>query len=338
MPQEEVRIIFYRVLKCGYYKRGENEPRFGPISDVFEDLRTWMAGKDSLGETCPYDTANADPTFCLSLNTHSNGDCLFATWNATPVTEGSVASIDPNSPAARPTIDLTDLPPNFIPGYATYFWIIPQRSAIATIRFQHRQSGRAGLEKLVKHFMLKFAKYVVIDPDGDADHEILGYSNPPSDEILHLYPSFKTLLVRNPTVIDELRSRRSGIKKIIRKSTLQPNDNLDRSLLENIFRKLGVTPRQRLNPLDIKYEMKYTPGGQEFNQIVGGYHESSDDWDDIGFVLEKDETYWLSNSRAKETVRLEIERQNSEIINGQSLLNLLARRRSSLLQTLRTVS
>jgi hypothetical protein len=56
-----------------------------------------------------------------------------------------------------------------------------------------------------------------------------------------------------------------------------------------------------------------------------------EDWDDVGFVLAGESTpYWLSKSVARGTLELDVERDNLEVVNSQSLLSELRRNRTSM--------
>ncbi len=59
-------------------------------------------------------------------------------------------------------------------------------------------------------------------------------------------------------------------------------------------------------------------------------HESK--WDDIGFKLSGvTEIRWLSHSIAKTEYDLDVERNNDEIVNAQSLLDSLTQNRNVIL-------
>jgi len=63
-------------------------------------------------------------------------------------------------------------------------------------------------------------------------------------------------------------------------------------------------------------------------------HESK--WDDIGFKLSGDnEIRWLSHSVAKSEYELDVERDNDEIVDAQSLLNALTQNRDIILGLVR---
>ncbi len=101
--------------------------------------------------------------------------------------------------------------------------------------------------------------------------------------------------------------------------------------------KLGVqTPPQLNHEVKVKYEFSITPEEAELNSIIAEWENNHDTkWDNAGFKLKgDDEIYWLSHSLAKQTIELDITRENKEIVNAQSLLNAVITNRQTLLQEL----
>ena len=121
---EEVRITFYRILKCGYYQYAAPSPEFGQITDILAQLKTWVSpGRNNISETKTYEIEDADnlyPTYCYDIQNHSgNADYLITTWNETPSHAGQVASVKLDGKVGSADVSMTDIPENSIPGYAT---------------------------------------------------------------------------------------------------------------------------------------------------------------------------------------------------------------------------
>ncbi len=174
---EETRITFYRVDRCGYYRYGQPTPEFGVMPDILTVLISWTRAKP-LGNTCPFqggDDDDVSPVYCFDIvQDQHNGDVLLTTWNSVPSTEGNIASVDPRSQVGAPSVSLTDLPAGAIPGYATYFWMIPEHNLLATLCFSRRLNGHRGLVKLMNEFMAKCTRYVVVNEE-DEGYQVLGY-------------------------------------------------------------------------------------------------------------------------------------------------------------------
>lgn len=336
---EQVKIQFYKISRCGYYKYGENNPEFGDISDILEQLNVWVKADDkSLVETCTYELQDAEDlyrTFCFDIKRNNQtGDYVLVTWNETPTNEGRVVTVNGSQPVGDAEVSFTDLPEGSIPGYATYFWFVPERGVFASIRFHHSLLiGKSNLETYLSEYCAKFTSYVHIS-EGEEVVEIEGYSED-GGEPRHLYPDFKSYLYKKAGEIEALRNANDQIYKIIRKNKLTPQVALHRNLWQKLLEGVGLSDEENnlVADVKIKYEFPYTPSEEEFDAIVAEWEtEHETKWDDVGFKLTGDpRPRWLSHSIAKSQYELDVERDNDEIVDAQSLLTELTRQRNIIL-------
>lgn len=334
---EQAKLLFYSVRKCGYYRFGSEEPEFGDVDDLLQDLLAWVHDGKSLGETCTYEVEEGDilRTFCFDMVTNDQGDYLLTTWNETPSLQGQVASVSSGRPVGTADVHLTGIPRNAIPGYATYFWFIPEHNLLATIRFQHALNGHRNLNYYLKEFLAKWSSHVVISDDRDVDHSIAGYRYDQNSEIMHLRPAYISSLLRHPGSAQLIVNNRAVIRKIIRKNLLLPHTIRDRTLVRNLLVGLGIQEPQPLQEeIKVKYEFEHTPTAEELESIIvawGNEHETR--WDDVGFQFQgESEIHWLSHAFTKHETELDVTRENAEIVNAESLLRELSRQRRSLLR------
>lgn len=336
---ENVKIQFYRIAKCGYYKYGENTPEFGEIGDILNQLYGWVSynGK-SLAETCTYELEDGEDvyrTFCFDIKKNQQtGDFVLVTWNETPTNDGRVVTVNGRQPVGDAEVNFTDFPEGSIPGYATYFWFVPERNVFAAIRFHHTLLvGKSNLERYLREYCAKFTSYAVVEENDDGA-EIAGYSNN-GDDIQHLRPDFKSFLYKKPGQVEALRNTIESVTKIIRKNRLSPQVALHRSVWQIMLEGLGINQEDRALTADvkIKYEIPFNPTAEQFDGMVEEWEENHESkWDDIGFKLSGDsEIRWLSHSVAKSEYELDVERNNDEIVDAQSLLNALSDRRNVIL-------
>lgn len=347
---EDARIAFYRVVNCGYYESGKAEPAFGHLTDILFELEAWTAGKP-LGETCPCPTQASEavhPAYCLDLTREESANSgsaswLLTTWNEVPSNGTGIASVDSLSLVGAASVTTTNIPKNAIPGYATYFWLIPSSHLLATITFpKQRANGHAGLHKFMNEFMAQFTKYVVVKENADdenIDQQILGYcasGGTPQDMV----PRFKAQLWRSPAKIDVLRARRADITKVVRKNLLAVKAPQERALWNKLLVATGLLhPRRGPDSVKIRYEVEYKPTQEELEEIITHWEEDDSDiaWDDVGFHLRGEPApIWLSHSFAKESIELEVERRNEHVVQARSLLKSLVGQRDSLLRMLNT--
>ena len=336
MP-EEAKVNFYSIRKCGYFKHGRKETMLGDIPAILHNLKNWATGNNlSLIDTCTYslqeNEENSLRTFCFDiLSNPDTGDYFLTTWNETPSNQGKVPSVTADQPVGEAEVHLNDIEAGTIPGYATYFWFLPEFEIFTTIRFQHILNGQQNLVRYMNGFLESFSKYAVRSQVDDDNIEILGYRENVNDEIQNLFPSFRSKLLRKPGEIELIRQRRANIRKMIRKSELNLEIDEDIDLLQRMLLKFGVinNDHPENNNLSINYSFNYNPTEEELNEIIDSAIEEGLSWtNDYGFqFVGKNEVYWLSNSIVKHDLNLNIERDNDEIVNLNSLSTQLTNNR-----------
>jgi hypothetical protein len=343
---ETATIQFYEVEECGYFKRGEDEADFGSLSDTLYQLEDWASQEElRLVDTQTYtpgDSGNLYPAYCFNI-IHSQGrnDYLLTTWNRVPSTDEQIASARENSQVGEVDVELTDLPENSIPGYATYFWFIPEDDRFATIQFDRPKNGHPQLKRYLTEFLAKFTSYVVEEETQGDELEIEGYREHPEDEPEHYYPRFTSVPSRTEGQIDLIRERRPHIRKIIRKNRLGDDlvGDVPLTWKQTILRELGLNDPANTEEdegLKTKYEVSYEPNEGELDDIIENWEENHDEgsrWHDVGFRFkgQSSKTYWLSNSLIKQERDLDVDRINEEVVGANSLLQEILDQRQSLL-------
>ncbi len=334
--KENVKISFYDIHKCGYYKYGADKPEFFDVGSLFIDLQEWINDNDkNLSETCTYEISEADNgvlrTFCLSLRLMSNGEVLLTTWNETETTDGAVASVDGASSVGSPNISTTDIPQGHIPGYPTYFWFIPSMGIFATLRFSSRLNGHVGLKLWLSEYIAKFSSHV----EFDKNDKIIGYKKEKNSEVLNLYSRFESSPMRQKGKLDYLKSNITDIKKIFRKTKLSPVNTNDINLLEKIWINLGISSKPTFHQdINIKAELPYQPSKKELDSMITEWQddEQHSQWNDIGFRLKgSQEINWLSHTLVKGEIEFDIAKDGNGVISLDSLENEIKKNRSILL-------
>lgn len=339
---EEVKIAFYKIERCGYYRYNHEQPEFGSIDDTLDELIAWTTSDGCvLGNTCTYEVEESDnltKTYCFNVcKNESTGDFILVTWNSIPSVDGKIPSVNGSQPVGSADVNMTEVQPGDIPGYATYFWFVPSKNVFSTVCFHHPVNGHKNMRVYLHKFLSKFTNHVVSFEAEDGTQQIEGYAQDESSEAQNLRPRFVTRLYRLPARLEYLRKNRQFITKIIRKNSLLPSVHSNLSLWQSLLVNCGIVPDIPLqNNIQVKYEFGHTPTEYELDSMIQEWEMSHDTkWDDIGFAI-KGETspFWLSHSVAKNKFELDVERDNEEIVNPESLLEQITSIRPRLLRLL----
>ncbi len=327
---EEVAIRFYDIDRCGYYKYdgagGSHE--LCTITEMLDDLIDWSDGLtlEESKTTNLFTTASERlNVYCLSVKKSANNHFLISTWNESHNKDGKIFSISKDEVVSDdPILNSIEVEDGTIPGYATYFWFIPEDNIFATIRFQHVENGHAGLKAYLHGFLTFFSKFTISEVNDEGENEIKGYGN---EDTHHndIHPYFKSKLLRcsgdNANILESF----SDITKVIRRVSLMQSVEEDIEIYEKITNFLGLTDTQVMQDVvPIEFIINTHPTETEVEQILENYTHDEQSWDDIGFKFKKQTNIeWLSSKIPKKSLNVSIERYNTELINTQDLLTEL---------------
>lgn len=336
MSTEQSSITFYKITECGYFARGDESVAFGSISELLEDLRDWSAGK-KLIETKVSEVEESDTqgnTYLFDIK-EKDGTWLVTTWNETPSVEGNVVSVQGDSNVGDATIHMNPIAEGSIPGYATYFWLIPSRRVFASIRFHHPQTAQKPFSAYLEKFLETHGRHVVVgEPNEESDYPIVGYAEDANDDPAHYYPRFRTELVRNPGQKQFMLDNIDKITKVIRKEVLDLTHTDRLSFWQKMLRQAGLSapPVLPIKPR-ISFELPFKPTAADINNLFQEWDDGGENkWDDFGIKLTGDnEIHWVSHTLARKRFDLTIERDNAEIVNSQSLIDALLARKQHIL-------
>ncbi|EJL89719.1 hypothetical protein PMI15_00548 [Polaromonas sp. CF318] len=334
--QEEARVMFYDIKEFGFFKRSEETPAFGDIGQILRDLERWGAGKQ-IGLTKTFDVdGSVLPAYLVDVRRRGQA-WLLTLWNETANTDGAVASMSAYADVGNSEVTMNELAEGDIPGFASYFWFLPDHQAVATVRFQHPGAGRLQMRSYVQKFMAYFCANAVTSVDDETDGiRVHGYRASATDPVIKARPRFSMELHKKHAEQQFLLESAHRIRKIKKKSTLILTERPDRALWQKLLDSAHLTePQVRPHDVKIVYEVEVETFTQEDVAAVIEGWEDEDQAGDYGFVMQgEQETYWLGRAIAKETLMLDIVRVNPEIVDPQTLIEALAHNRTRLLSLL----
>jgi hypothetical protein len=334
---EDVRIEFYKITEFGFFRWGGQEPPFGELDVVLRDLQRWAAGT-TLGLTKTYDpgpNGHLLPAYFLDLR-QSHGSWLLSLWNETPSTEGAVASIPATAPVGATDVTMNEIEPGSIPGVAAYFWFIPDRDVVATIRFQHPGSCRAQMRSYLRAFMASFCSYAVTEEDEDGQVVTRGYRGGAGEPIVKARPRLSLAPYKKPAERQFLIDRAHNVRKILKKGTLVLVDRIDRALWQRLLDAAHITvPSVRPHEVEMAYDVEVEGlTEQDIANVIDSF-DDEDGQNDYGFKFQGEgAVHWLGKEVARDVLSLDITRVNPEMIDPEQLMHELDRHRRRLLAIL----
>lgn len=352
--QVKARFRVYGVNQCGYYLRGTNNFKFGGLDVTLQQLEKWVEGK-SLKETETYQLREGDniyPTYCRNVLPNSLGEYLVTTWNQSSSDDGTVASIEGDALANKARVSILECPDGNIPGYPSYFWVLPDKNKIITIQIGGNNNGMENLKKYIFNFLLFHSPFCIREEcqksvdlySFDLNYEIQGYTPDsltasPDKKVV---PRFETYLYeRGNKNIQYIRDNLFKVRKLCNKKELHHDVPYEASLLDRVYELVGLKEAPASSYTSrFRYEIDFEkPTEEQFNAIIKEWENrfSSvvvNDWDDIGFRLEgKDRVIWLNKSYASGVFNIAVKKESGMVL-PESLWTAISEKRAELLRGL----
>ena len=340
--QESVKITFYNVHRCGYYQIGHDTPDFSSLGDVLTQLQAWTNGVAlSLTKIADPGGKNEEyPVYLLGIERHGD-EWAFATWNEVPSHESGVASVNLDSKVGKPLVHINGIQPNSIPGYATYFWAMPNEGLIASIRFKHKSSGQEQMRKYLKRFMSVFMSYAVKSEDSEGNFVVIGYTDADDGKPKKAKPYFKTTAFVKPAQRSFLLENCHNIRKVVRKGRVTVTNGIHRSWWQSTIKFFHGSEDAASHVFVDKsfyVDLEYQPDRDELASMINMEEQEPEGagWDDMGFVMmrEPNKIHWLGRNSASGDFNLMIEHIDEEAVDLKFLLYVLRQNKTHILNLL----
>lgn len=344
----DAQITLYKINKSGLYPRGDktDTPAFGDLSVFLDDLISWTTlDEKPLKETCTFSPINEKEvkrTFCYDIKKSSLNNFLLITWNETASMNSTFPTISGTSKVGEADINFTNLHPDDIPGYPSYFYIMPKENRMASISFDHSLNGKNNLEKYLKEFFSKLSHYVIseqqISLDGEDEHVISGWTDGQKSHY-NLIGHFETRLIRNKGKIEYLKQNWNKIFKMHQHNRINTKEFVKLNIISKLAKRFidYHTPDFHEHKVKFSFETNYKPKTKsELIEIIEEWNNSTEinsKWDDLGFSLEKEAStiYWLNKSIATNEFKIPLLTNQKNIIESKSLILWLDQNKNEIL-------
>ena len=338
---EEMRITFYRARQCGYYQYASADPAFGNMADLLSEVHSWAQDKELAQTRIGAASGDGERTpIYLSEVREADGSYLITAWNEVPATsDGFVASAPAKARVGQVRVVKNKVEKGTIPGFPTFFWLLPSAGLLATLRFELAISGQQAMQEYLEQFLATQSMHAVVQSDGDDSddlHTVWAYrAHKKATPTTRVAPRFRTKLVTRPGEIELLKKRVDQIRRVHRRAELQLKDTADRKWWQEAVGFLQVKPAVQPKKARLRASMSVTLTSAELKTLIKDWEEENggSEWSDCGFQLKgENEIHWLSGTRASGEFKVDVTRnpENGQI-DTSKLLTTVQRMRSELL-------
>ncbi|WP_353119082.1 hypothetical protein [Nitratidesulfovibrio sp.] len=338
MTQKTAKFLFYNITECGYYTYRNKVLTLASTPLAFEAIFNWIKSRKNIYETAtfqPEEDSDEYNVYCYEIE--KSNSIVLTTWNATPTTDGQVSAINGLAEVGTSDVKTSNFPAGYIAGHETYFWILPEKNILATIRFERSNNGQAAFCKYVDCYLRRFSPYVIEITD-DLGEKTTKYGTTFEDSKT-LRPSFSTKRLRLPGKIEAIKAQRPFITKIIQRTTLTPQIKVDDTALwQALLEKIGMRTKSIMeSEVALDTEFAYTPTEDELEAIITEWEElrGNSGSNDVGFRIRghSSEIEWLGKCLAKGEINLNVHLNEQGVVSAGSLLTALEANRERIIRS-----
>lgn len=332
----DARITLYNITEIGLYERGGDNSVLGDLSIFLQDLEKWVRFNDKpLRETCTYaslEDEELNKTFCYDIKKGINGNYLLITWNKVASSTNGVSTISGSAKVGEANIQVNNYNADEIPGYPTYFWIMPKENRFATLNFDYAFNGRLDLHKYLREFFGKWSRYVVSDLDEEGIRQIQHWEDPSDSSTIysHLYGKFDSRLIVNPGKIQYLLNNWKEIRKVHQHNEMSIGDIINVPKIAKIGRMLGLNSApSKKSGIKFKLEVPVVFNSKEdVQKLIDDWEKNNKTmtkWEDLGFSFQGDtqKIIWLSESRANSYFDCPLIKGKNQVFKSNELVEWL---------------
>ncbi|MBA3474873.1 MAG: hypothetical protein H0T57_16900 [Rubrobacter sp.] len=270
-------IHIYRLTKCGFYARGEEEPEFGYIGEWWDHFEEWVAEKEDVSLTATFNRPEEVPRrlYCADTVRDEHGNFGVALWNEAPAYRGNVAYLPLDGRVGQVQARTTRFPTGSIAGWPTYLWFLPRRSLVVALSPEdfggYRGSGIRQAREYFHSYLgsrSRYARYRTLEEyETQSNDLITGYCLPHEEEPdAGLRPRFETRPLYGPGPLQEILNGYRDIRKIVKSYNIEvslsnPPSRIERAL--DLFmaqpRDVGFEEREEVDRRRFRIESTWHP-------------------------------------------------------------------------------
>lgn len=320
-----MKIELHQITNCGFYQRGKPAaPLFGHLHTWHRDFHQWVGQRTSVNNTSTFDSEAGVPNVFCAGSTHTAAGLGLILWHGVPATEKGVAYIPKNATPGHVTASEAALPHNSIPGWPSYFWLLPQQNLAVTLqptgKIQNRSTGLPECRDFLAGYLTRFSPFVHILQEADQangiERQIAWRANHTSPSRTDLAGQFLTRPLLLPCALDQIRSKYADIRKLIHTVQISRALPVDRAKLTQLMHLIGFDQyaAPETDRLSFRWESDWQPTPAELDSAIA-QHEQADTThgrkERRGVRFKGDsQIYWLDGGPVRDDIALpdELER------------------------------
>ncbi|MGL4225340.1 hypothetical protein [Vibrio misgurnus] len=320
-------ITFFEIEECGFYrskKLGDSKKRTqvhvkGDLKEALDKVTEWAKKRDFSG-TLPFDSASHPQRTHIYFKdceiSPENGDRLIVFCKAFKNDEGKLSGFVQDAKVGSTNGDVIQVEKNakgkkLIYGEPMYFWYIPEKNLIASIKFPHSIVSTNDMCWYIKRSLDNFipddnkivhnsTKYNQFAGE-DLDYKNVTYKSPCGEYSMKF--SFKTKM--KELTVDDISPDNLApyITHLVIRETISSEKEIEANSALSLWNKVNKKRTSTKAKKHVEIIEEATITADELRGILTLYNDEYDNsssdgfaWNDIGFrTNDEDTTKWFSN-------------------------------------------
>lgn len=347
----KVKFKYSKLNKLGYYSTRKSVQDIDNKIDILDGMKKWGESHSQIQNACPFEVDPANGNygvyFCGMAKGASN-DYVLALWNEAPNLKGNVVGLRGSDAPGKAQINKKLGRKGYIPGYPSYYWIVPNENILVHLYVDDMPAGASHLKTFVKAYLANKSENCVFQKQSSGSIEIEGFSidgGPmPDEEHTFLRPEFTSSRIYKDEILADIIRRQPDISSVIKKETLHYSKLHQRSSIESFFRNMIPGTNIRGGQLEgraITHSLKYKPSKGEIKMMYSRFKEELNklpeqrEVDNVGFRFSDRSSLFFKDSLAKIETDLKVNHGSNSLIEPIDFLNKLTSKKNDFLRPVR---
>lgn len=323
-------------------------------TEVFRELESWV-NQRGFKETAPWPDTNDSSVeqvmcYCREIKEFPSGEFLLVLWKHDPADTQGYRGLEigeDGSPTGNYiSSDSTKTGANLVWGHPCYYWIIPNKNMVVSIKFDDSKCDSELMQKWVQYcvrFKLKFPGYNFRQSAGSATR--ISFSSPERPEDFNLIYNFSKILKQFKTSEADLKRICDNTKYVLFRNEVTVSDaavnaenkksNSKKTLLGkinieifNLLQDLlssSIATDEDDNVRKVEIKLEASPSVSQFHEFLQYSSDFSENgWEDIIFLDDKNRGTSIKQHRIVERIVL---RRSGDPYRCEQLYNKLSEKK-----------
>ncbi len=331
---------YFSVNKCGLYRQNDKKPSGLELTETFKLIGEWVAGKP-LADTLPWDSrsrSGISKCYCKDIYTsEDNRDILLVLWKSDTDDTGTLLGAREDAKTGEG--DVVTYTNNYrgkkvIWGRPCYYWIIPSKQLVISIKFDHSVCDSQLFQDWVSASITNRVKHPNKKKEmTETGQTRLSFTDGTLGGEMRFRYLFDVHLKTIDTANSKLNELAQNVTHIIKRETISITPADERAKWVQLFDKVPYLKSQakaRVRHIEIRAEAR--PNASEIRDIIEKFaneNRKQSDWDNVGFTTADNRTVWVDRYRLKNSMHFDHNMKGS--ISAVDLYEEIRKKRDSFL-------